>query len=144
MACVIRCHLGRVERGLCQQLPAKAGSLCLNPASRVVHHRPIDCGPAASYKTMAAMDAPTLNLLPSGGLPARTFKTQCFNVQTVLSTASGRVPSAHLCVFYHERRYMAIERKKLAARIRNVQPILARLFASSAWLKPAVSTRRPL
>ena len=46
--------------------------LCLSP--KAVHHRPIDCGPAASHETTTAMDAPTVNILPGSGLPAGTSR----------------------------------------------------------------------
>src|SRR6266487_1289757 len=55
-----------------QQLSAKAGSLCLNSASRVVHHRLIDRNPVASHRAMATMDASTVNILPGSSLPAGT------------------------------------------------------------------------
>src|SRR5205085_1607807 len=69
------------NEGVPCQLPQglKAPSLCLSP--KAVHHRPIDCGPAASHEAMAAMDALTVNILPGSGLSARTPRMLNVNVQ---------------------------------------------------------------
>jgi len=95
------------------------------------------------------MDAQTVNILPGSGFLCRNLQMLNVNVQTVLSTASDRVPSAHLYVVYHEGWFMAIERAKLAAQIRGVEPgapscgwVIAPPGAIDAPLKRVVSARR--
>src|SRR5262245_48577699 len=50
----------------CQQKQAACAST-RPPERQIGHHRPIDCGPAASHKAMAAMDAHTVTILQGSG-----------------------------------------------------------------------------
>src|SRR5437868_15128370 len=89
---------------MCQQPRAKAPGLvpgAATPKCGIRDHRPIDCGPAASHRAMAALDAPTLNLLPSGGLPARTCKAQLYTCKPLALRRPVECLIAHLFRVYH-------------------------------------------
>ena len=70
------------------------------PRHQIGHHRPIDCGPAASHEVMAAIREP-LDFLPGRGIPAGTPKTQFVSVQTVALVAQQSA-LAHLYAVYHK------------------------------------------
>jgi hypothetical protein len=78
-----------VNRRTCQQLSAKADNLCLSP--KAVHHRPIDCG-LLFTRSYGSYGCANLEPFTRRRIARRNLQRSVVNVQTVVSTASGRVP----------------------------------------------------
>ena len=91
---------------------------------------------------MAALDAQTVNILPDSGLSVGTCRMLNGNVQTVNSTASGRVPYRTSVRILAKMREFRKRKPERAAAMFKVKRHYAPPLVSSARLKPAVSAWR--